>query len=193
MKLLVVDCCIRGSESRTEKLYKEYLKHLSGKWDVEILKLAEEDLKPLNAKNIVERDRCVKEGCLTDPLLRYANAFKDADRIVVAAPYWDLSFPSLLKVYFEYVSVSGVTFGYEGADCVGYCKADRLVYLSTCGGYIQGRHLGAEYVEALAAMLGIDEFYEFSVQGLDIDPTKVQEIMERETANMIEKMENNLL
>ena len=54
MKLLVVDCCIRGSESRTEKLYKEYLKHLPKEWEVEILKLADADIKPLNMSDVVE-------------------------------------------------------------------------------------------------------------------------------------------
>ena len=31
-------------------------------------------------------------------------------RIVVAAPFWDLSVPAVLKVYIENISADGVTF-----------------------------------------------------------------------------------
>lgn len=73
----------------------------------------------------------------------YANQFKAADVIVIAAPYWDLSFPSLLKVYLEHVAIVGITFGYEESGSVGYCHGDKIVYLSTCGGYIEGRSSGS--------------------------------------------------
>lgn len=61
---------------------------------------------------------------------------------------------------------------------MGYCHGDKIVYLSTCGGYIEGRHLGAEYVREFAQMLGIREFTSFTVEGLDIDPLKAEEILQ---------------
>ncbi len=47
-----------------------------------------------------------------DPYFRYARQFAGADEIVIAAPYWDLSFPSVLKVYLEHICITGITFQY---------------------------------------------------------------------------------
>lgn len=188
MKVLVVDCCIRQEESRTRKLYEKFLEGVDKEYQIEILNLNREPLMPLSLEEIYTRDKLVKNGEKEHLMFRYANQFKEADKVVIAAPYWDLSFPSLLKVYLEHVSVTGITFGYEGSECVGYCKADKLIYLSTCGGYVGERHLGAEYVKALAEMFGIDEFQSFAVEGLDIDPSKADEIMEKSMELMSEKI-----
>ncbi|MDD3222140.1 MAG: hypothetical protein EOM34_06190 [Clostridia bacterium] len=187
MKILVVDCCIRGDESRTRKLYERFLETVNEEWTVEILDLNKADLRPLNNADINERDMLVKKGETNHPMFRYANAFKEADKIIIAAPYWDLSFPSLLKVYLEHISVTGVTFGYEGTEAVGYCKAESLLYLSTCGGYIGESHMGADYVKAVAAMLGIDTFKAFTVEGLDIDPSKAEDILKTGMERMIKE------
>ena len=177
MKILVIDACMRGSVSRTRKLYEQLLKVQASEHEVEVLKLAEEDLKPMSGEETDKRSEYVNRGELDHPMFKYAHQFKTADCIIVAAPYWDLSFPSVLKVYLEQICVTGITFGYEGADCVGYCKAKKLIYLSTCGGFLQGPHLGAEYVKAVGGMLGIHQFEEFAVEGLDIDPSKVEALM----------------
>ena len=65
------------------------------------------------------------------PRFRYAWQFARADAIVLAALLWDLSFPALLKVYIEQVSVEGITFGCGEAGCYGICHASRMVFLTT--------------------------------------------------------------
>lgn len=177
MKLLVVDACMRGEASRTRRLYEKLVESQAKDYEVEILKLAEEDLRPMSGADTDMRAELAGEGQMDHPMFRYAKQFKNADCVIVAAPYWDLSFPSALKVYFEHISVTGITFGYEGAACVGYCKAKKIIYLSTCGGFLQGVHLGAEYVKALGEMFGICHFQEFCVEGLDIDPTQAETLM----------------
>lgn len=188
MKILVVDACVRGEASRTKRLYEALLERFAQGEDVEILKLHETDLKPMSTEETDQRALLAANGNFEHEMFRYAVKFRDADCVIVAAPYWDLSFPSILKVYFEHISVTGVTFGYEGADCVGYCKARKLIYLSTCGGFVQGTHLGAEYTESLGAMFGIHNFQAFAVEGLDIDPSKVEEIMENGIDRMLSEV-----
>ena len=107
-----------------------------------------------------------------------SDAQKEADKIIVAAPYWDFSFPSLLKVFFEKTADTGITFCYTENGSVGYCKADHLVYLSTAGGYIAGAHLGAEYVRNLVGMFGVNNVSGYSIEGLDIDPSKREQLLE---------------
>ena len=60
-----------------------------------------------------------------------------ADVIVMAAPYWDLAFPTKIRAYLEEITVSGITFRY-GADGIplGLCQAKRLIYVTTAGGPI---------------------------------------------------------
>ena len=66
-----------------------------------------------------------------------ARLFADADLVVVGAPYWDLSFPALLKIYIENIMVLGVTFIYgERGQVIPLGRAGRMFYISTAGGYI---------------------------------------------------------
>ena len=39
-----------------------------------------------------------------------ARRIAAADRIIIAAPFWDMSFPSALKVFFANMSLFGITF-----------------------------------------------------------------------------------
>ena len=188
MKILVIDACMRGELSRTRRLYEKLLERQGNAHEIEILKLADEELMPLSGEDTDMRAELVNAGAFEHSMFDYANQFKNADCVIVAAPYWDLSFPSVLKVYFEHISVTGITFGYEGADCVGYCKAKKLIYLSTCGGFLQGSHLGASYVKALGEMFGIHCFEEFAVEGLDIDPTQVERLVSEGVERMLSKI-----
>ena len=37
-----------------------------------------------------------------------AKQFAEADEVIIAAPFWDLSFPAALKQYFEQINVLGI-------------------------------------------------------------------------------------
>lgn len=42
-------------------------------------------------------------------MFKYAKQFAEADEIVIAAPYWDLAFPATVRIYFEAITVTGIT------------------------------------------------------------------------------------
>ena len=90
---LFINCCPRG-ESRTEKLARALLKALG---EYEELRLYDEPLHPLGRADIAKRDKLLAEKKYDDEMFCYARQFAAADRIVIAAPYWDLSFPAQLK------------------------------------------------------------------------------------------------
>lgn len=175
--MLVVDCCVRGEESWTRKYYQAYLKK-HGIKDVEYLFLSDLSFSPIDADYLTKRDALRYKGAFDDSLFDYARQFKDANEILVAAPYWDLSFPALLKVYLEHVAVCDLTFGYdfEGKN-IGFCKAKQLLYFSSCGGYVGPHHLGFEYVKAFAEMLGINNCKCFSLEAMDIDPSQREKLL----------------
>lgn len=172
MKLLFIDCCIRDSkESRTKQLcdyFLENLLRLHPEYEQETLVLKDEKFTPLLDEDIKERDFVMQSQDADHSMLRYARQFAKADRILIGAPYWDLSFPSILKVYIEHIFVNGITFGYDGPKAVGRCRADKLMYLQTAGGFIDEDEPGTVYLKAVCEMLGITEFQRICAQGMDI-------------------------
>lgn len=83
-----------------------------------------------------------------------AKNIADADRILIAAPFWDMSFPAVLKSFFEQTSLFEVTFTDNGKTCVGLCKSPKVLYITTRGMDIPtGSYLdqGTPYLRALGA------------------------------------------
>ena len=166
-QILFVNACVRPG-SRTLRLARRVLAHLDG--DVTEVNLEREALRPLTAETLEARETLLRRGELEAPMLRYARSFAAAEEIVVAAPYWDLSFPAAVKTYFEHVTVNGVTFSYgEDGLPIGHCRAKRLHYVMTAGGPILPPNHGYTYVRDLAGMFyGIRETDLFSAELLDV-------------------------
>ncbi|MDO4617803.1 MAG: NAD(P)H-dependent oxidoreductase [Lachnospiraceae bacterium] len=178
MKILMVDACPR-KESRTRYLAERLLEQLHG--DVTRIVLAEEQLPDLTEEAVVKRGEITLAGMISDPLCSYAKQFADAECIVIAAPYWDLSFPAILKKYIEAVMVTGITFTYsEDGRPVGLCNAEKLYYVSTAGGPMFDTASGYGYIKTLAnVMWGIPECRLLSAENLDIIGADVEEILNR--------------
>ena len=89
-----------------------------------------------------------------------------------------MTFPAALKVYLEWASAIGVTFGYtkEGQQ-VGLCKARHLVFITTAGGPIGNLNLGYDYLKAWANMVGIPETHCLTAENLDIRGADVEGIL----------------
>lgn len=173
-KILFVDACVREN-SRTLALAECILDKLSG--EIFKIKLEQEHLKPLDGKMLEKRERLVSENDVSDGMFRYAKEFAAADTIVIAAPYWDLSFPAMLKIYMEQITVCGITFRYAKGVPQGMCRAKRLIYVTTAGGTIYD-NFGYEYVKALAQKLyGISKVMLFKAENLDIDGNDENEIL----------------
>ena len=96
MNILFVNACVR-KESRTLVLAKDILSKMQG--EITEIDLSKENLAPLNCVSLEERERLLASGEMDAPMFQYAKQFAQADEIVIAAPFWDLSFPSILKIY----------------------------------------------------------------------------------------------
>ena len=170
--VLYIDCCIRKELSRTRRLAEAFLDRLSQRQDytIETICLMEEPLSLLSGDFFFQRERLLDEHRLNHPRFRYAHQFQQADRIVIAAPFWDLSYPALLKVYFENVCVDGITFGTAQNQLVGLCRAERMLYLTTRGGNYEGSpsEMGVRSLEALCQVWGIPHLDVVAADGLDL-------------------------
>lgn len=174
-KILFVNSCVRP-ESRTLVLAKCLLECLGEDYDE--TDVTDGTVKPLDLQRLNERNQKISDGDFSDGIFALARQFAEAQTIVVAAPFWDLSFPSFLKIYFENILVSGLTFVYKNDRPQGLCRAKRLYYVTTAGGNVP-HDFGFGYVKALAEnFFGIPETVCYSAEGLDIIGNDVNRIME---------------
>ncbi len=116
----------------------------------------------------------------------YAKQFAEADEIVIAAPFWDLSFPAILKAYMEQITVSGITFEYVSGRPHGLCKAKSLTYVTTSGGPIFA-DFGYEYIKTLAkSFYGIEKTKAYRAMNLDVDMITAEELLTKASITVIE-------
>lgn len=186
MELLWIDACVSNhTPSRTKRLCEHYLKQYDNiEWNITHLSLEELGLAPLTAADLALREICIADGDLDNDALRLAKQFANADRIVIAAPYWDLSFPSCLRVYIEHVMVNKITFCYGETGAIGLCRADKLVLVTSAGGYVNGQNFGYDYLKAICGMVGIPHAECYAAQGLDIFGADVEQILQNTMDSM---------
>ena len=175
---LYINCCVR-EESRTDRLARAVLQKLGG--DFTELNLYEVNLKPLDKKTLNKRTALIEQGDYSDPIFDYAKQFASADSIVIAAPYWDLSFPATLKTYIENIYVTGIVSEYdENGMPRDLCKAQELYYVTTAGGPYDPTY-SYGYIESLAKnFFGIPTTHLVKAEMLDIVGNDAEEILRRE-------------
>ncbi|MCL2197560.1 MAG: NAD(P)H-dependent oxidoreductase [Defluviitaleaceae bacterium] len=177
--LLFINACMRGAEiSRTFKLCHAFLQNRQ----FEEIDLTKNAPAFLTGEDIITRDELIDNNKLHSPTLSHAVQFSAAEEILIGAPYWDLSFPAALKAYIENVAVRNITFKTTPTGTAGLCRAKKLTYITTVGGYIgntaQADH-GTEYFRSLCKFFGIAEFQAFCAEGLDIATNDTEAIMEQ--------------
>ena len=176
--ILFVNACVRP-QSRTKRLAK-YLLRKIGK-DIKEVVLEKENLLPLNAESLERRTQLAAAGRFDDKVFDLAKNFAKAEKIVIAAPYWDLSFPALLKCYIEHINIIGLTFAYnaEGKP-YGLCKADELIYVTTAGGRIFDESAGFGHIKLLAQhFYGINKVSCIKAENLDLIGADIAEILNK--------------
>lgn len=180
MRLLFVDACVRGDESRTRMLAETFLETFqkaNPAAQIETVDLPKRGLMPYNEEMLKERERLIDAGMFENALFDLAHQFANADCVLIAAPYWDFSFPSMLKVYVEHIYARLITFVYDDVGPVALGKATRAIFLTTAGSGIHGANFGGDYLRYALGILGIRQFDQISAENLDILGSDVYAIM----------------
>lgn len=178
--ILYINGCIRRHSSRTGRLAQAYLEKRSAQGDCRIQPLILENtvMAPLDEKSLEAREQAVLTQDFSGAMFDLARMFRDADEVVLAVPYWDLSFPAVLKLYVEQLCVNGLTFRYseKGIPC-GLTRITSVTYITTAGGYIGRNNFGFEYIKGVfRSLFSIEDIRFFSAEGLDIrgnDPEQI--------------------
>lgn len=184
--LLFINACVRGEDSRTLALAQQLLERireansLDMTFQIEEIRLSTEHILPLNYERLKRREELLAAGQMNDTMFDYANAVANADMLVIAAPYWDMSFPAMLKIFFELASVVGITFTYAGDGTpVGLTNARDMYYVTTSGGYIGDCNFGFDYADALCRLYGVENTHFVCAEGLDMEGADAAAILEK--------------
>ena len=188
-EVLFINACTR-QKSRTLELAQYLLEKIKG--NLQRIDLYDMKLLPLDESGVERREKAAESGDFSDEEFNLAKQFVSADIIVIAAPYWDLMFPAVLRTYLETICVAGLTFRYSSKGApVGLCKAKQIYYVTTSGGFIGENNLGFNYVKTLSQQLfGIDRVECISAEGLDVNPCMVDELLKKTKETMKSIYEN---
>ncbi len=171
---MIIDSCMRP-ESRTRRILGAAKEALSSRYDIESIDVNEAALPPLTPKSLAERS----SGIVPEATVALARKIAAADRIIIAAPFWDMSFPAALKAFLENMSLYGVTFTDNGQTCTGLCRCKKVMYITTRGMNIptgSTREQGSTYLQALSSLWGLGEITTVAAWNLDyLSPEEVDE------------------
>ena len=181
-KLIIIDSCMR-EESRTRVILDAAKDVLSARYDIETIDVNAIGLPPVTPQMLKERT----SGNVPEKTVALARKIASADRIVIAAPFWDMSFPAVLKAFFENMSLYNVTFTDDGTTCTGLCKCRKVLYITTRGMDIPTgdfRDQGSSYLKALSSLWGLGVVITVAAWNLDYMPVEKVVGKVRETADL---------
>ncbi|WP_332833251.1 FMN-dependent NADH-azoreductase [Clostridium perfringens] len=183
-KVLYIKANIKNEgESRTFKVsdsFVEEYKKNNPEDEIIILDLYKENIDFLRADDLGKLFGPKDEESKNNSILKYAYQFADADKYIIAAPMWNLSFPAILKAYIDYVSVSGITFKYTAEGPVGLLNNKKAVHIvSRGGGYDNSPYeMGDRYLRTILGFFGIKEIETIAIDNLDVMGVNVEEKVE---------------
>ena len=183
-RLLWINACMPGAgPSRTERLSREFLRAWRAYHpDTLVMErdLTSGKLPVMTGPLSLQRYQTAKAGDLSSALLEPAQELAQANLVVVSAPCWNMFCPAVLNIYLEWAAAIPVTFRYtKDGDLEGLCRGEKLLYITTVGGALEGQNLGFEYVKALAARLGIQQAQCVAAEGLDVWGSDVEAILKQ--------------
>lgn len=102
------------------------------------------------------------------------DQFVNADKVIIAAPFWNLSYPPLFKAYIDMICIKDKTFEYTEEGPVGLIPDKSLLLIETRGGYYsEGPAAELEhsqrYLKSVMKFVGIESISMVIAEGLDVD------------------------
>ncbi len=171
-------------ESRTFQISEHFIqtyRTLHSEDNVVTLDLYRENVKPLTGE---EAGLTHAPKTSDHPFLKYARQFNQAEKIVIAAPLWNLGVPSILKAYLDYVMIVGINFRYTEAGPEGLCAGKKALHITSRGGvYTEEPYsqyeMADRYLRTILGFLGIADVRTIAAEGLDIKGADVKALVEQ--------------
>ena len=83
---------------------------------------------------------------------------------------WNLSISAILKVYIDYISVSGITFKYTSGGSVGLLKYKKAVHIVSRGGKYENApyEMGDRYLRIILGFFCISDISTIAIENVDV-------------------------
>ncbi len=174
-KVLVVDSCIRKN-SKTRMVLNSFLSRLSNDYLVEKIYLNNNDsLIPLNDEILDKRNKDIINKEFNSTYYDFAKKLKECDIVIIAAPFYDLTFPSVLKIFIEQTLISNLTFVDTENGVKGIINCNKMIYITVrgmeCNDY-NNIDVGTQYLKGYCNMLNIQKFCSISYSAVSYDVLK---------------------
>lgn len=179
-KVLYIKANIKSEgESRTFKVsdsFVEEYKKNNPNDEVIVLDLYKENIDFLRLEDLGVIFGPKNDESKNHPKLKYAYQFAEADKYIIAAPMWNLSFPAILKAYIDYISVTGITFKYTAEGPVGLLNNKKAIHIVSRGGeYVNAPYeMGDRYLRTILGFFGIVEVETLAIENLDVVGVNVE-------------------
>lgn len=182
-------------QSRTFKIsdsFVEEYKKNHPEDEITILDLYKENINFLKTEDIGTVFGPKNEESKKHPILKYAYQFAEADKYIIASPMWNLSIPSILKAYIDYISVVGISFKYTAAGAVGLLQNKKALYVAARGGAYTGTpyEMDGIYLRAILGFFGIKDITTIAAENLDVQGEDVEAILGNAIREAKEKAKN---
>lgn len=159
-------------DSNTFQLASEFLneyKKLNPDDEIDFIDLYEEENLKFIDSEMLQQMFSGQDNIMA----QYAKHFTEYDKYVFATPLWNLSFPAILKAYFDYICYAGITFKYTEQGSVGLLKdrPRKAIYITSRGGeYTNGplKDLGELYAHTILNFLGVSDVETLALENTNV-------------------------
>ncbi|MDW4509542.1 FMN-dependent NADH-azoreductase [Priestia megaterium] len=124
-----------------------------------------------------------------------SDQFISADKYIFVTPFWNFSFPPVMKAYLDSVSVAGKSFKYTEQGPVGLLTDKKALHIQARGGfYSEGPaselEMGHRYIQVMMNFFGVPALDGLFIEGHNAAPERAQEIKENAIARAKELAQN---
>ena len=109
------------------------------------------------------------------------DQFVAADKYIFVTPFWNFSFPPIMKAYIDAICVAGKTFKYTEQGPVGLLTEKKAVHIQARGGVyaeppMSDLEFGHRYLATIMNFFGVPSFEGVIVEGHNQFPDRAAEI-----------------
>ena len=120
------------------------------------------------------------KGDIYHPCLKNATLLKEAELIIIAAPIWNLSFPSSLKAFLDDSILTNYTFKYGPlGNIISMTNTKKVILVSNSGGPYLKKY-SYDYIKSISkTFLNTSDVILFKAEYLDVFKGCVEKILSK--------------
>ncbi len=178
-KILFINSCFNYDRSRTLYLTKKIFEkfNIDDRFDFEEVRLKDMHLLPLSEEKLKARFDYTNKHLFDMDMLTYSKKLLSADIVVIAAPFYDFSYPSILKLFIENVSMPNLMYNYTNDGFEGHARGRKFIYITTRGANLpDSEDFGFLNLDRMFKLFGFKETQLIGFGGTDFYKEPLKEI-----------------